>query len=60
VANREEGLKRRESGERAVRFQLEEAVWEKTGANTESSEEQTSLFTFAEYGWKLCFSDCAS
>lgn len=46
----EEGLKGRESGECAIPPQLKEAVWEKTGANTQSTEEQTSHFTFTEYG----------
>lgn len=42
MANREEGLKGRESGECAIPLQLEEVVWEKTGANTQSTEEQAS------------------
>lgn len=50
VATKEEGLKGRESGELAIPLQLEEAAWEQTGANTQSTEEQTSHFTFTEYG----------
>lgn len=38
-----------ESGECAVPLQLEEAVWEKNGASTQSTE-QTSHFTFTECG----------
>lgn len=43
-------MKGREFVKRAIPPQLEEAVWEKIGANTQSTEEQTSHSTFTEYG----------
>lgn len=45
----EERLKGREFEKCAIPPQREEAVWEKIGANTQSTE-QTSHFTFTEYG----------
>lgn len=42
-------MKGRELVKCAIPPQLEEAVWEKIGANIQSTE-QTSHFTFREYG----------
>lgn len=42
-------MKGREFVKCAIPPQLEEAVWEKIGANIQSTE-QTSHFTFTEYG----------
>lgn len=48
--DKQEGLKGREFVKCAILPQLEEAVCEKIGANTQSTEKQTSHFTFTEYG----------
>lgn len=48
--DKQEGLKGREFVKCAILPQLEEAVWEKIGANTQSKEEQTSHCTCTEYG----------